>query len=82
MNEPVTAGTRCGQCGGWIPIGMGHTCVSGPSFQFPGACAPAAPYPTGAGKTSVLVPFTEADVRRIVREELERLGLGKSDGRD
>lgn len=79
MNEPITAGTRCGNCGGWIPVGLGHVCIAGPPFQSP-AFAPTTPFPIEAGKTSVPTPLTEADVRRIVREELDRLGEGKTDG--
>lgn len=63
------AGGVCNACG-----------AVGPPLPGQG-CAPPLPTPVGTGTYHFTpTPLTAEDVRRIFREELERLGVGKSDG--
>lgn len=58
-------GHVCPTCGSWVSPGMGHIC----SFTVPGSQIPM--QPLNPACRAPWVPLTAADVRLIVREEIE-----------
>ena len=65
-------GGICGACGAW---GAGYH----PPYRAPQNPLPMPDFKPGP-ITFVPAPLTADEVRKIVREELERAGMGKSDG--
>jgi hypothetical protein len=70
---------HCPKCGAPGCVTYGHT-------TYTCMCRTSASFPTYSPKFSAeidgcrpITPITEVDVRKIVREELERLGVGKTE---
>lgn len=70
MINQGTGGYQCPVCYVWVPIGVTHYCGGIPSST-PGCT------PFTAGCRAPWAPLTAESVRLIIREELERLQLGK-----
>lgn len=70
MNSGIGTGYSCQMCGGWVSYNAPHTCqwtVPGivPNYQQP-------LQPMGPPCRAPYMPLTLEDIRKVIREELDR----------
>lgn len=78
MNTTIGDGYTCPVCGTFVFWNQPHTCYGGsPPPNAPVPMYPAQPFMPYSPPITLPPPFTPEDIRRVVREEVERLARSK-----